>query len=120
MEEVAALLAGNFEADVTVALSRDNWLLTFAAHDDGSEFHRPPPQLCFFLVGALLPTCDLLTFVTCAVLVGRSQDQVKTRSQRLQQLVAAPCRNQLPQPSLRTDPPSALFPVLVGLRMLLA
>src|SRR5260370_11409684 len=34
--------------------------------------------------------------------------------------VAAPCRNQLPQPSLRTDLPSALFPVLVGLRMLLA
>src|SRR5258705_7058293 len=33
---------------------------------------------------ALLPTCDLLTFVTCAVLVGRCYDQVKTRSQKLQ------------------------------------
>jgi hypothetical protein len=63
MEEVAALLAANVEADVTVALSRDNWLLTFAAHDDGSEFHRPPPQLCFFLVGEpffLHVTCSLL------------------------------------------------------------
>src|SRR5260370_10000741 len=34
--------------------------------------------------------------------------------------IAAPCRNQLPQPSLRTDLPSALFLALVGLRMLLA
>jgi hypothetical protein len=88
MEEVVALLAGNFEADVTVALSRDNGLLTFAAHDDGSEFHRPPPQLCFFLVGEpffLHETCSLL--FACAVLVRRSQDQVKTRSQKLQQLL---------------------------------
>src|SRR5262249_18531523 len=36
---------------------------------------------------ALLPTFDLFTFVTCAVLASRSQDQVKTRSQKLQQLL---------------------------------
>jgi len=46
-----AFLAGNFEADVTEALSRDNGLLTFATDDDFSEFHRSPPQLCHKRVG---------------------------------------------------------------------
>src|SRR5260370_24191579 len=64
VEEVVTLLARNFEAHVTVALSRDNWLLTFAADDDCSEFHRSPPQLCLlFLVGEIFflhGTCSLL------------------------------------------------------------
>src|SRR5258707_15477361 len=34
--------------------------------------------------------------------------------------IAAPCRNQFPQPTLRTDLPPALFPVLLALRILLA
>jgi len=52
MEEAVALLAGNLEAGVAEAFSRDNGLLTLAADDDGSEFHSSPPQLClFFLVG---------------------------------------------------------------------
>jgi hypothetical protein len=58
VEEVVALLAGNFEADVTEAFSRDNGLLTFATDDDCSEFHRSPPQLCLlFLVGQLFSQC---------------------------------------------------------------
>src|SRR5258708_5875101 len=58
------LLAGNLEADVTETLSRDDGLLTFAADDDCSEFHRSPPQLCLlFLVGEIFflhGTCSLL------------------------------------------------------------
>ena len=34
VEEVVALLAGDLEADVAKAFSRDNGLLTFAADDD--------------------------------------------------------------------------------------
>src|SRR6266404_532455 len=54
VEEVATRRARNFEAHVTVALSRDNWLLTLAANDGCPEFHRSPPKLCLrFLVGQL-------------------------------------------------------------------
>jgi hypothetical protein len=64
VEEVIAFLAGNFEADVTKAFSRDNGLLTLAANDYCSEFHRSPPQLCLlFLLGETLSphgTCSLL------------------------------------------------------------
>jgi hypothetical protein len=56
MEEVVALLAGNLEADETEAFSRDNGLLTFAADDNGPEFHWSPPQICMlFLVRQLVP-----------------------------------------------------------------
>src|SRR6266576_1015921 len=45
VEEVVALLAGNLEADIARGFSRnDDGLLTFAADDDGSEFHSSPPQ----------------------------------------------------------------------------
>jgi hypothetical protein len=55
MEEVIALLARNFEANETDALSRNNGLLALAADDDCPEFHRSPPQLCLlFLVGKLV------------------------------------------------------------------
>src|SRR6202035_6084680 len=64
VEEVVALLAGDFEADVTETLSRDNGLLTFAADDDCFEIHRSPPQLCllFLLRELFFPhgTCPLL------------------------------------------------------------
>ena len=54
VEEVIALLAGNFEADETEAFSRDNGLFTLAANGDCPEFHRSPPHLCLvFLVGQL-------------------------------------------------------------------
>jgi hypothetical protein len=46
VEEVVALLAGDLEADVAKAFSRDNGLLTFAADEDRSEFHRSPFQFC--------------------------------------------------------------------------
>jgi hypothetical protein len=55
VEEVIALLAGNFEADETEAFSRDNGLLAFVADDDFPEFHRSPPQLrLLFLAGRLV------------------------------------------------------------------
>jgi len=55
VEEVIALLAGNLEADVAEACSGENELLTFAADDNGPEFHRSPPQICLlFLVGQLV------------------------------------------------------------------
>ena len=55
MEEVVAFLAGDFEADETEALSRDNRLSTFAAVEDGSEFHGLPPECClFFLIGQFI------------------------------------------------------------------
>jgi hypothetical protein len=55
MEEVIALLAGNFEANETEALSRNNGLLAFAAEDDCPEFHTSPPQFCLlFRVGKLV------------------------------------------------------------------
>jgi hypothetical protein len=58
VKEVIALLPGNFEADVTETLSRDNGLHTFAADDDCSEFHRSPLQLyLLFLVGELVSQC---------------------------------------------------------------
>ena len=64
MEKQITLLAGNLEADVTETLSRGDGLLTFAADDDCSEFHRSPPQLCLlFLVRELFfphGTCPLL------------------------------------------------------------
>src|SRR5260370_35316973 len=54
VEEVVTRHARNFEAHVTVALSRDNWLLTLAANDGCPEFHRSPPKLSLrFLVGQL-------------------------------------------------------------------
>jgi hypothetical protein len=91
VEEVVTLLARNLEADVTEALSRDYGLLTFAADDDCFEFHRSPPQLCvLFLVGELFflhGTCSLLLPSLLAE-ARTSQDQVKTLSQKLQQLVA--------------------------------
>src|SRR6266403_214995 len=46
VEEVVALLAGNLEADIARGFSRNDGLLTFAADDDGSEFHSSPPQFC--------------------------------------------------------------------------
>jgi len=52
VEEVVALLAGNLEADVAEAFSRENGLLTFAADDDCPEFHRIPPQLCLLFLPA--------------------------------------------------------------------
>ena len=55
MEEVVALLAGNLEAGVAEAFSRDNGLLTLAADDNGPESHSSPPKLCLlFLVGQLV------------------------------------------------------------------
>jgi hypothetical protein len=53
MEELVAFLTGNFEKHE--ALSRDNRLSTFAAVEDGSEFHGLPPECClFFLVGQFI------------------------------------------------------------------
>jgi hypothetical protein len=58
VEEVVALLAGNFETDVAEAFSRDNGLMTFAAEDDCSEFHGlPPERFLLFLVGQLVSQC---------------------------------------------------------------
>jgi hypothetical protein len=46
VEEVVAFLAGDLEAGVAGAFSRDNGLLTFAADEDSSEFHRSPFSFC--------------------------------------------------------------------------
>jgi hypothetical protein len=45
VEEVIAFLPRNFETDKTPAFSRNDWLLAFAAHDDGPEFHCSSPKL---------------------------------------------------------------------------
>src|SRR5262249_42119767 len=125
MKEVIALLAGNLEADVTVSVSRDNGLLTFAANDDGSEFHRPPPRLCSPLWESPSSYRGPAHFCyprgRCWQKPRPGQNVLpETSTARRWSGIATACRNQLPQPSLRTDPPSALFPVLVGLRMLRA
>lgn len=55
VKKTVALLAGNFEANETEALSRDNRLLAFATGNGCSEFHRSPPQLrLLFLVRQLV------------------------------------------------------------------
>jgi hypothetical protein len=55
MEELVAFLTGDFETHEAEALSRDNRLSTFAAVQDGSEFHGLPPECClFFLVGQFI------------------------------------------------------------------
>ncbi len=43
MEKQVTLLAGNLEADVAEACSRNNGLLAFAADDSCPEFHKSPP-----------------------------------------------------------------------------
>jgi hypothetical protein len=43
MEELIAFLAGDLEAHVAEAFSRDNWFLAFAAMNDGSKFHGSAP-----------------------------------------------------------------------------
>jgi hypothetical protein len=40
VKEVVALFAGNLEADVAKIVSRNDGLLTFAADDYCSEFHK--------------------------------------------------------------------------------
>jgi len=58
VEEVIALLAGDFETDESEAFARDNGFLTLAANDDCPESHRSPPHLCLlFLVGQLVSQC---------------------------------------------------------------
>jgi hypothetical protein len=53
MEELVAFVTGNLEADETETLSRDDWLLAFAAVNDGFKFHGSLPELCrLFLVGS--------------------------------------------------------------------
>lgn len=55
VEKAVALLARNFEADETEALSRKNGLLTFATGNGRSEFHTSPPQPCLlFLIRQLV------------------------------------------------------------------
>jgi hypothetical protein len=50
VEEVIAFLPWNFEAHKTPALSGNDWLLAFAAHDDRPEFHGlSPTSFSFFL-----------------------------------------------------------------------
>jgi hypothetical protein len=52
VEEVVALLAGNFEVDETEVLSRNNGLLTLVTDNDRSKFHSSPLELCLLpLVG---------------------------------------------------------------------
>jgi len=50
VEKAVVLLARNFEADETEALSRKNRLLTFATGNGCSEFHTSPPQVCLFFL----------------------------------------------------------------------
>jgi hypothetical protein len=58
VEEVITLLARNFEADESEALSRDNGFLALAANDDCPESHGLPPHLCLlFLVGQFVSQC---------------------------------------------------------------
>jgi hypothetical protein len=55
MKELIAFLAGNLEAYEAPGLSRDNWLLAFAAVDNGSKFHESLPELCLrFPVGQFI------------------------------------------------------------------
>jgi hypothetical protein len=53
VEEVVALSAGNLEAHETVAFSRDNGLLTFAADNNRFEFHSAPLALLALLCGEI-------------------------------------------------------------------
>ena len=52
MEKQVTLLAGNLEADVAEACSRNNGLLAFAADDSCPEFHKSPP-------GNAAPPCGM-------------------------------------------------------------
>jgi len=55
MEELIFVLAWNLEAHEPPALSRSNWLLAFAAIDDGSKFHKSLPERCLlFPVGQFI------------------------------------------------------------------
>jgi hypothetical protein len=55
MEELIFVLAWNLEAHGPPALFRNNWLLAFAAIDDGSEFHELLPERCLlFPVGQFI------------------------------------------------------------------
>ena len=55
MEELIFVLAWNLEAYGPTALFRNNWLLAFAAIDDGSEFHESLPERCLlFPVGQFI------------------------------------------------------------------
>ena len=54
MEEQIPFLAWNFEAHKAPTLSRDDWLMAFAAVHDGSKFHGSLPELSFvFLMGQI-------------------------------------------------------------------
>src|SRR5258708_40316897 len=62
---------------------RLNLTMPFAAHDDGSEFHRPPPQLCFFLVGEpffLHVTCSLLLLARSLLADARTRSKRAPRN----------------------------------------
>ena len=55
MKELVRFLAGDLETDEAGALPRNNWLMAFAAIEDGSEFHGLPPERFLpFLVGQFI------------------------------------------------------------------
>jgi hypothetical protein len=87
VEEVIAFLPRNLEADETLALSRDNWLLTLTITMARKSWVRIVFMIGFLSLRILLPGWDLLAFVSRSGRLGRRYGQVKPLTQKFQQFL---------------------------------